>query len=147
MTGWQAALWGLLGSGVAEALNLSASMRPIGPRRRWHWPWSNPEDRSMVLVAVALRLFVGCGLAAPLGASHQLPTPFSAFLAGLAAPLIVARIFQSIPVADTDDPVSLTTPTTWSPDSTPSPDMAGQATVVASGTNGTTYAGGSDAAS
>jgi len=48
---------------------------------------------------VGLRLFVGCGLAAPLAASDLLPTPFSAFLAGLAAPLMIARIFQQIPVA------------------------------------------------
>jgi hypothetical protein len=102
MGGWQAALWALLGSGVAEAVNLSASMRPVGPRRRWRWPWSARADRPMVMVAVGLRLFVGCGLAAPLGASGQLPTPFSAFLAGLAAPLIVARIFQAIPVADAE---------------------------------------------
>jgi hypothetical protein len=57
----------------------------------------------MIIVAVVLRLFVGCGLAAPLGASGQLPTPFAAFLAGLAAPLIVARIFQTIPVVEPEE--------------------------------------------
>jgi hypothetical protein len=54
----------------------------------------------MVLVAISLRLFVGCGLASALGASGQLPTPFAAFLAGLASPLIIARLFQTISVAD-----------------------------------------------
>jgi hypothetical protein len=52
----------------------------------------------IVLTAVALRLFVGSGLAAALGASDQLPTPFAAFLAGLAAPLMVAKIFAAIPL-------------------------------------------------
>lgn len=110
MTGWQAALWGLLGGAVAEALNLAASMNPTRTRRRWRWPWSNPADRPIVLVAIALRLFVGCGLAAPLGASGQLPTPFAAFLAGLCAPLIVARIFQTIPVTQHENVESLARP-------------------------------------
>lgn len=103
MTGWQAALWGLLGSGVGEALNLSVAMRPASPRQRWRWPWRNRADRPIVLAAIILRLFVGTGLVAPLGASEQLPTPFAAFLAGLTAPLIIARIFQAIPVAEPDD--------------------------------------------
>ncbi|MFC7262038.1 MULTISPECIES: hypothetical protein [Streptomyces] len=100
MTGLEAALWGLLGSGVAEALNLSASMRPTGPRRRWRWPWSSPADRPVVLVAIALRLFAGFGLTAALGTSDQLPNATAALAAGLAAPLIVARFFQSIPLAE-----------------------------------------------
>ena len=107
VTGWEAALWGLLGSAVAEALNLAASMRPTGPRRRWRWPWGRTSDRPIVILAVALRLFVGCGFAAPLGSSGQLPTPFAAFLAGLAAPLLIARLFQTIPIAEEEyrDPV------------------------------------------
>ncbi|MEV0641167.1 hypothetical protein AB0I77_40845 [Streptomyces sp. NPDC050619] len=100
MTGLQAALWGLLGSGVAEALNLSASMRPTGPRRRWRWPWSNRADRPVILVAITLRLFAGFGLTAALGSSGQLPNATAALAAGLATPLIVAKFFQSVPVAD-----------------------------------------------
>jgi hypothetical protein len=99
MTGWEAAAWGLLGGSVAEALNLAACMRPVSPHQRWRWPWRSAADRPMVLIAVALRLFAGGALAAPLGASGQLPTAFSAFLAGLCAPLLVARIFQTIPVS------------------------------------------------
>lgn len=104
MTGTNAALWGLLGACVAEALALSASMRPVGASRRWRWPWDNRTDLWIVLIAVALRLFVGCGLAAPLGASGQLPTEFSAFLAGLSAPLVIARLFQFVPVAEAVPP-------------------------------------------
>ena len=102
MTGLSAALWALLGGAVAESLNLSYAMRPLGPHDHWHWPWASAKDRPMVLVAIALRLFAGCGLAAPLGASSQLPTPFAAFIAGLATPLIVARIFGAIQVAQPD---------------------------------------------
>lgn len=100
MTAWEALLWGLLGSGVAEALNLSAMMRPIGTSRRWRRPWSNRADRPWVAAAVGLRLFVGGALAAALGASDQLPTPLGAFLAGLAAPLIVAKLFAALPTTD-----------------------------------------------
>ncbi|MGW7548317.1 hypothetical protein ACWGKQ_45465 [Streptomyces sp. NPDC054770] len=104
VTDLQAALWGLLGSGVAEALNLSASMRPTGPRRRWRWPWRNRADRPMVLVAVALRLFAGFGLTAALGDSGQLSDATAAFTVGVTAPLIVAKLFQSIPVAEPGSP-------------------------------------------
>ncbi|MFG3020748.1 hypothetical protein ACGFZQ_19720 [Streptomyces sp. NPDC048254] len=104
MTDLQAALWGLLGSGVAEALNLSASMRPTGPRRRWRWPWHSRADRPMVLVAIALRLFAGFGLTAALGNSGQLPNATAAFAVGVTTPLIVAKLFQSIPVSESGSP-------------------------------------------
>lgn len=132
VTGWDAALWGLLGGAVAEALNLSASMRPTGPGRRWRWPWRNSSEALMVLVAVALRLFVGCGLAAALGASSQLPTPFAAFLAGLAAPLVVTRLFQTIPVAAAEDSLSLAPPSLEPAPVLPSANNAGHLPAGAS---------------
>ncbi len=107
MTGPEAALWALLGGAVAEAVSLSAMMRPTSADQRWRWPWKQGE-RPLVLFAIALRLFIGVGLAAPLGASGECPTAFSAFIAGLAAPLLIARIFQSIPVET--DPTLPTTP-------------------------------------
>jgi len=61
----------------------------------------------MVVVAILLRLFVGSGVAAALGASGQLPTPFTALLAGVAAPLIVAKTFASIP---TSGPIGAASP-------------------------------------
>ncbi|WP_327402286.1 hypothetical protein OG194_20575 [Streptomyces sp. NBC_01288] len=100
MTGLQAALWGLLGSGVAEALNLSASMRPSGPHHRWRWPWHSKADRPVLLVAIGLRLFAGCGLAAALGASGYLDSEAAALAAGVATPLIVAKLFQLVPLHD-----------------------------------------------
>jgi hypothetical protein len=96
----QAALWGLLGSGVAEALNLSASMRPSGPRQRWRWPWHSKADRPVMLVAIGLRLFAGCGLTATLGASEYLNSETAALAAGVATPLIVAKLFQLLPLHD-----------------------------------------------
>ncbi|GAA3130786.1 hypothetical protein [Streptomyces echinatus] len=92
------ALWGLLGSSVAEALNLSALMRPSGPRSRWRWPWRNRADRPVMLVAIGLRLFAGFGLTAALGNSAQLPNATAAFAVGVTTPLVVAKFFQSIPL-------------------------------------------------
>lgn len=51
-----------------------------------------------MLVAIALRLFAGCGLAAALGASGYLNTEMSALTAGVATPLIVAKLFQLVPL-------------------------------------------------
>ncbi|WP_330459923.1 hypothetical protein OIB37_25475 [Streptomyces sp. NBC_00820] len=99
MTDLYAALWGLLGSSVAEALNLSASMRPTGPRSRWRWPWRSRADRPVMLVAIALRLFAGFGLTAALGNSGQLPNATAAFAVGVTTPLVVAKFFQAIPVS------------------------------------------------
>ncbi|MFJ2215405.1 hypothetical protein ACIQVO_29840 [Streptomyces sp. NPDC101062] len=100
MNGFQAALWGLLGSGVAEALNLSSSMHPSGPHRRWRWPWDRKADRPVMLVAIGLRLFAGGGLAAALGASGYLDSETAALAAGVATPLMVARLFQLLPLYD-----------------------------------------------
>lgn len=100
MTGLQAALWGLLGSSIAEALNLSALMHQSGPHRRWRWPWDSKADRPAMLVAIGLRLFAGGGLAAALGASGYLDSETAALAAGVATPLIVAKLFQLLPLYD-----------------------------------------------
>lgn len=94
MTGWEAALWGVLGGGVAEAITLLALMRPTGRRRDWRLPWARPEQASILLLAVGLRLFASGVVAGALGVSGQLATAFTAFAMGAAAPLVVQRATQ-----------------------------------------------------
>jgi hypothetical protein len=95
MTLLEAAVWALLGGGVAEALNTSATMRPFTARGKWRWP-TRRCDMPIFVVAVVLRLLAGPGLAAPLAASQQIPTAFAAWMTGLAAPLLVAKLFQNL---------------------------------------------------
>ncbi|QNP70062.1 hypothetical protein IAG44_11785 [Streptomyces roseirectus] len=71
MTGLQAALRGLLGSGVVEALNLSASMRPAGPRRTR--PAHHPRWIPVLLTTLALVLT--CLTTA--AAQGVIPTPWT----------------------------------------------------------------------
>jgi hypothetical protein len=95
---------------VAEALNLYGSMRPKEPARRWVWPWTTRSERPIVLAAVSLRLFAGCGLAAAMGASGHLPTALGAFLAGFATPVVVARVFQAALISQTQPATAPETP-------------------------------------
>jgi len=102
-----AALWGLLGSGVAEALNLYAMMRPTTESKgRWQWPWRDKRDRPIVVFAVALRAFAGTGLAAAAGAGGLATTPFATFVFGVTAPLVIAKMFDQIRILDqpSDEP-------------------------------------------
>lgn len=96
-----AALWGLLGSGVAEALNLYAMMRPTTESKgRWQWPWRDKRDRPVVIFAVVLRAFAGTGLAAAAGTSDLATTPFATFALGVTAPLVIAKMFDQIRILD-----------------------------------------------
>ena len=98
MHAMQAALWGLLGGGVAEALAFHKLMH--GPDGEWRWPWRSRADRPVIMAATSLRVFASVGLPLPLSVSHQLPTPMAAFIAGVAAPLTVMRMFEAVPVAE-----------------------------------------------
>ncbi|MFV2022290.1 hypothetical protein [Micromonospora sp. LOL_023] len=65
MSLWIAATWGLVGSIVAEALNLYGMMRPTTESKgRWQWPWRSKRDRPIIVFAVTLRAIAGTGLAA-----------------------------------------------------------------------------------
>jgi hypothetical protein len=99
---WVAAFWGLVGSGVAEALNLYGMMRPTTESKgRWQWPWRDrPEDRPIILSAVVLRIIAGGGLAAAAGAGEVATTAFATFIFGVAAPLVIARVFDQVRVVD-----------------------------------------------
>ena len=108
MSLWIAATWGLVGSAVAEALNLYGMMRPTTESKgRWQWPWRDRRDCPIILFAVALRALAGTGLAAAAGASGLATTAFATFTFGVAAPLVIAKMFDQIRVLDrppTQDP-------------------------------------------
>jgi hypothetical protein len=114
---WIAATWGLVGSGVAEALNLYAMMRPSTESKgRWQWPWQDRQDRSIVLFAVTLRVLAGTGLAAAASAGGVATTAFATFVFGVTAPLVIAKMFDQIRVLDqpaeqpADQPARIATP-------------------------------------
>nr|MDT0662826.1 hypothetical protein [Micromonospora sp. DSM 115978] len=100
MSLWIAATWGLVGSVVAEALNLYGMMRPTEPRGRWRWPWRDKRDRPIIMFAVLLRAIAGTGLAAAAGAGGLATTAFATFTFGVAAPLFIAKMFDQVRVAD-----------------------------------------------
>jgi hypothetical protein len=101
MTWWAAASWGLVGSVVAEALSLYGMMRPTTESKgRWRWPWEDRYDRPIVMCAVALRAVVGTGFAAAAGAGGVATTAFASFVFGVAAPLMIAKLFDQVRVVD-----------------------------------------------
>ncbi|MFK3985140.1 hypothetical protein ACI2K4_32805 [Micromonospora sp. NPDC050397] len=101
MSLWIAAIWGLVGSAVSEALNLYAMMRPTTESKgRWQWPWRDRRDRPIVMFAVLLRALAGTGLAAAAWAGGLATTAFATFTFGVAAPLVIAKIFDQIRVLD-----------------------------------------------
>lgn len=98
---WIAATWGLIGSGVAEALNLYGMMRPTTESKgRWQWPWRDRRDRPIVMFAVTLRVLAGTGLAAAAGAGGVATSAFATFVFGVTAPLVIAKMFDQIRMLD-----------------------------------------------
>jgi hypothetical protein len=98
---WIAAIWGLIGSCVAEALNLYGMMRPTTESKgRWQWPWRTRDDLPIVIFAVILRALAGTGLAAAAGAGGVATTAFATFIFGVTAPLVIAKMFDQIRVLD-----------------------------------------------
>jgi hypothetical protein len=97
-------LWALAGAVVVEALELSGEIR----RSKGRWPWRGTKLWPSVL-AVALRLAASGLLAAAMSA--QFADKWAAFTVGIAAPLIVSRLAEQIPVShignrnETDGPV------------------------------------------
>jgi hypothetical protein len=87
----QAAMWGVLGGVVVEALEHAAAIRRVGG-----WPWTKPGEPGLwpSLFAVILRLAAGAGLAAASGASGQVAGAFGAFCLGVTAPLVVEKMFE-----------------------------------------------------
>ncbi|MFB9237071.1 hypothetical protein ACFFWC_16160 [Plantactinospora siamensis] len=105
MSLWIAAMWGFAGSIVAEALNLYGMMRPTTESKgRWQWPWRDPRDRPIMLLAIALRAFAGTLLAAVTAASGLATSPLAAFNLGITAPLVIAKLFDQDRVLDQSSP-------------------------------------------
>ena len=101
MSLWIAATWGLVGSAVAEALNLYGMMRPTTESKgRWQWPWRDRRDRPIVIFAVLLRAAAGAGLAAAARAGGVATTALPMFTFGVTAPLVIAKMFDQIRVLD-----------------------------------------------
>ncbi len=103
MTWTQAALWGLFGGFAVEGLDLYSAVR-----RRGRWPWQVPGPREVgaagYFVAELVRLVIGSGLACGLATSGQITTAVGAITAGVAAPLLVERLAQAIPLTDDSVP-------------------------------------------
>lgn len=105
MSLWIAATWGLVGSVVAEALNLYGMMRPTTESKgRWQWPWRSKRDRPIILFAVMLRAIAGTGLAAAAAAGGVATTAFATFVFGVVAPLFIAKMFDQVRVVDQATP-------------------------------------------
>ncbi|MEU1160631.1 hypothetical protein ABZ372_07460 [Streptomyces sp. NPDC005921] len=87
----EAVLWALLGCGVAEAAYVYGAMKPSGPEGEWTWPWPRKETPKWG-AAVTCRFFLTGAAIAPLAASKRIPDNLMAFLFGLAAPVLVAKM-------------------------------------------------------
>src|SRR2546430_14630676 len=91
---WPAALWGLVGSAVAESLNLYAMMRPTTESKgRWQWPWRHRDERPIMMFAGTLRLGAGTGLAAAAGAGRRATTGVAGLPVGGTAPPGRCKLF------------------------------------------------------
>ncbi|WP_433230077.1 hypothetical protein ACQP2H_30705 [Micromonospora sp. CA-248260] len=98
---WIAVVWSLIGSAVAESLNLYSMIRPtVESRGRWQWPWRDRRDRPIVLFAVGLRLIAGTGLAVAAFSVAAATTTFSLFIFGFVGPLLIAKMFDQVRVID-----------------------------------------------
>lgn len=96
MTGIFAAAWGLFGGFCTEGLGFYVAVR-----RQGGWPWRTSGGPSLLAYASAelVRLVIGAGLAWAFAASDQVATPVAALAVGVAAPLVVERLTQSVPLA------------------------------------------------
>lgn len=103
MTWAACALWGLFGGFAVEGLELSASIRRTG---RFPWKQRGGPGLAPFLVSVLIRLAVGAGLAVAVGAAGQI-NPLGALAAGVAAPLIIEKLAQQIPVQASVNPAGL----------------------------------------
>ena len=94
VTWWQYAAWGAFGGLAIELVEFYGAIRRTGG-----WPWKQKGEvrPAPLLASVAIRLFVGAGLAWALGVEQQVSGAVGALTAGVAAPLILEQLARQIP--------------------------------------------------
>lgn len=94
---WVFALWGLLGGLAVEAMDFVKAIRRVKG-----WPWRPPlgPGGGPYCVSVIVRIGAGGILAGAAGASGQISGPIIALALGTAAPLVLEKLSQQIPMED-----------------------------------------------
>ncbi|GAB7110564.1 hypothetical protein JCM4814A_88810 [Streptomyces phaeofaciens JCM 4814] len=102
MTVWEACLWGVLGAGAVEALDLYGAIRRV---QGYPWREKGHTPLGPYLLSVILRLGLGVGVAAAFGASGQAGGPVGVVAVGIAAPKILEQIArQGLPPIEQGQP-------------------------------------------
>ncbi|WP_181307450.1 hypothetical protein [Nonomuraea fuscirosea] len=96
MSVWVLALWGLGGGLAIEALEFFKAARRVG--RGWPWRYPYGPGGGPYFVSVLVRAALSAVVAGAAGASVDCVTPLIAFALGTAAPLILEKLSQQIPV-------------------------------------------------
>ncbi|MGX1545941.1 hypothetical protein [Streptomyces adustus] len=89
MSVWMACVWGLLGASAIEAHQLHSA---IGRVKNLPWRVKGELPLKPYLVALALRLALGVGMAAAFGASGQAGGPVGVLAVGIAAPKVLEQL-------------------------------------------------------
>lgn len=89
MSVWMACVWGLLGASAIEAHQLHSA---IGRVKNLPWRVQGELPLKPYLVALALRLALGVGMAAAFGASGQAGGPVGVMAVGIAAPKVLEQL-------------------------------------------------------
>lgn len=89
----EAALLGALGALSVEAVELMGALRRT---KRLPWQIAGEPGLSVFLVSVAIRVLAAASFTAVLGSTDQISTPLAAIGSGIAVPLILERLLQSI---------------------------------------------------
>ena len=99
MNSWVAAAWGLTGGLCVEGLTLYSHIRVT---RRWDWRRPIPQGLAAFLISICIRAGAGAGLAAAAAGSGQVSGSLAAFGLGVAAPLVVAKLAQTVPLVNSE---------------------------------------------
>ncbi|WP_433461853.1 hypothetical protein [Spirillospora sp. CA-128828] len=96
MVWWQAALWGIAGGFLVEALELYASIRRS--TRRWTWRRPIPQGMAAFVVSIVIRMGAGGTVAAALAQDGQVAGALAALGLGVAAPLVIEKLARVVPL-------------------------------------------------